>query len=256
MRVKSFKIFVCVVVFGVVLGVSSTAYADSLVVTSFTINNFQFTPATGTAQLTLTGTTASAEAGTTFGQNVQNISNAFPLAEASATVIFASAAATANATPASLSGSTSVSIGGCSCTAFSVSTMTFTGTLVILGAEGLVDVNISALTSQLRQLQTDQSVLLAESEILFDLFVNGAPVFAFQVDLLSPLGPNGFTVVQTSGPMSGTISLPAGVANTISARLSTRSLVVSEIPEPATVVLLVSGLGFISGVVKKRRQKG
>jgi hypothetical protein len=27
----------------------------------------------------------------------------------------------------------------------------------------------------------------------------------------------------------------------------------SEVPEPATVVLLVSGLGFMAGVVRKRR---
>jgi hypothetical protein len=257
MRVKSLEIFVRVLVFGLLLGASSTAYADTLAITSFTINNFQFTPTTGTAQLTLTGTTARAEAMNSFGENVQIISNTFPLAQATATVNFASAIGTANGTTPSLSGSTSASVGACSCSASSFSITTFTGTLVIVGAEGSVDVNISALTSQLRQVQTDQFGVIAESEILFDLLVNGSPVFSFQVDLLSPLsGPNLMTLVQGSGQLAGTIRLQAGVENTISARLLTRSWAVSEVPEPATVVLLISGLGFMTRVLKKRRKAG
>src|SRR5215213_3782855 len=255
MRVNPFKIFVRVLVFGLLLGASSSAYADNLAITSFTINNLQFTPATGTAQFTLTGTTARAGASNSFGQNVENISNTFPLAQAAATVNFASALGTANATTDSLSGSTSANIGGCSCLASSFAITTFAGTLVILGAEGTVDVNISALTAQLRQVQTDQFGVLAESEILFDLFVNGATVFSFQIDLLSPIsGPNGLAMIQLLNEKTGTIRLQAGVENTVSARLLTRSLVVSEVPEPATVVLLVSGLGFMTGVLKKRRK--
>src|SRR5215213_10372027 len=256
MRVNPFKIFVRVLVFGLLLGASSSAYADNLAITSFTINNLQFTPATGTAQFTLTGTTARAGASNSFGQNVENISNTFPLAQAAATVNFASALGTANATTDSLSGSTSANIGGCSCLASSFAITTFAGTLVILGAEGTVDVNISALTSQLRQVQTDQFGVLAESEILFDLFVNAAPVFSFQIDLLSPLnGPNLSAMIQTaSHQMAGTITLQSGVENTVSARLLTRSLAVSEVPEPATVVLLISGLGFMTRVLKKRRK--
>jgi hypothetical protein len=78
----------------------------------------------------------------------------------------------------SMRGSASASVGGCSCSASSFSLATFTGTLVIVGAEGTVDVNLSALTSQLRQVETDQFGLRAQSEILFDLFVNGGPVFS------------------------------------------------------------------------------
>jgi hypothetical protein len=256
MRAKLFKVFVRVLVFGLLLGASSTAYADNLAITSFTINGFQFTPATGTAQFTLTGTTARAAAQNSFGGNVDITSNTFPVAQATATVNFASAAGTANATTPSMSGSASANIGVCSCSASSFSLATFTGTLVIVGAEGTVDVNLSALTSHLRQVQTDQFGLRAQSEILFDLFVNGGPVFSFQVDLLSPIdGPNGLTMIEGSVQMAGTIRLQAGVQNTIFARLSTGSFAASEVPEPATVVLLISGVGFMSGLLKKRRKK-
>lgn len=254
MRVKSLKVFIRVLVFGVFLAASSTAYADNLAITSFTISNLQFTAATGTAQFTLTGTTARALANNTLGESIDNISNTFPVAQATATVNFASAIGTADAATNSMSGSTSAVVGGCSCTAASFALTTFTGTLVIVGAEGMVDVNISALTSQLRHVQTDQFGVRAESEILFDLFVNGSPVFSFQVDLLSPLqGPNLLTLIQGSGQLAGTVRLQSGVQNTIFARLSTGSVAVNEVPEPATVVLLVSSLGFMTGVLKRRK---
>jgi len=238
------------------LGASSPAHADTLAITSLTFGNLQFTPSTGTAQFTLTNTTARAAATNTFGQNIDNISNTFPVAQATATVDFASALAAANANTHSLIGSASASIGACSCSASSFSIATFTGTLVIVGAEGSVNVNISALTSQLRQLQTDQFGVRAQSEILFDLFVDGSPVFSFQIELLHPLsGPNLSAFIQSSDSLrTGTITLQAGVEHTIFARLTTGSFVQSEVPEPATVVLLVSGLGFMTGVLKKRRK--
>jgi hypothetical protein len=62
-------------------------------------------------------------------------------------------------------------------------------------------------------------------------------------------------MIQGSGQLAGTIRLQAGVENTIFARLSTGSFAASEVPEPATVVLLVSGVGFMTGVLKKTRKK-
>jgi|SRR5687767_879161 len=256
MRVNSLKVIIRVLVLGVVLGAASTTYADALVISSLSMSNFQFTPATGTAQFTITSTTSRTSADNTLGENTQNISNAFPIAQSTATVTFASAVGTTNATTNSLSGSTSANVSGCSCSASSFSISTFTGTLVIVGAEGMVDVNISALAEHLRHVELDQFGVFGESEVLFDLFVNGSPVFSFQIDLLSPtVGPNRFLDLPGSHPMSGTVRLQAGVENTIFARLSTRAWAINEVPEPATVALLVSGLGFMTGVLKKRRKK-
>jgi hypothetical protein len=256
MKIKPPRVFVRLLLFGLLLGASTTAYADSLSISSLTISNLQFTPTSGTAQFTPTATTARAAVLDNFIRIIENTSNAFPVAQASANVSFASALATANATTNSLSGSTSATVGACSCTASSFAISTFTGTLVILGGEGSVDVNISALASLLRNNQTDQFGVRAESELLFDLFVNGSPVFTFQIDALSPTsGPNRFLLLQGSQQMAGVVRLQFGVENTIFARLTTGTVAVNEVPEPATVILLVSGLGFMTGVIKKRRKK-
>ena len=254
MTVSSLKVFVRVLVFGLVLGASSAAYADTVAITSVTVSNLQFNPATGTAVFTPTGVSARASASNSLGQTLDNVTNTFPFAQTSAAVPFASAFASANAGDNSLTGITLAMLGGCSCTAASFSISILTGTLVIGAGQGNVDVTISGLLSQIRDVSTDQFGVLAESEVLFDIFVNGVSVFS--VESLIPLsGPNLSALVDGTSQISRTLSLPFGSENTISVRLSPRSLaVVNEVPEPATVVLLISGLGFMTGVLKKRRR--
>lgn len=254
MRVKSLKVFTGVLMFGLLLGASSTAYADGFAITSFSFTNLQFTPSSGTAQFTVTAVSARAEASNPpLTQNI--ISNSFPIAQASAVVNGATAAATANAATHSVSADSTVSIGGCSCAAGSFGLATLTGTLVLSGAEGFVDVNISALQTLLRQVGTDAFGVAAESGTFFDLFVNGSPVFSLQVEALNFVGPNGSALVQGTSQIARTIRLQGGTENTISVRLSTTSLAINEVPEPASVVLLVSGFGFMAGFLKKRRER-
>lgn len=255
MRVKSLKVFIGVLMFGLLLGASSTAHADAISVTSFSFTNLQFTPSAGTAQFTVTDVSARADAGNLpLTQSIT--STTFPIAQANAAVPGATAAATANATTHSLSADTTVSIGGCSCAAGSFGQAILMGTLVLGGATGNVDVNISALQSFLWLVQNDQFGQYAESGLNFDFFVNGAPVFSLQVDALHPVFQNGFGTVSGSGQISRTITLLGGSTNTIVARLSTTSLGINaEVPEPASVLLLVSGLGFMTGVLKKRRNR-
>lgn len=254
MRVKSFTIFVRVLVFGLLLGASSTAYADAVSITSFSFSNLQFTAATGTAQFTVTGTTARADAGINGGTQISNTSNDFPIAQASAAVNGVTATATANAVTRSVSADTTASTGNCNCAVGSFGQGTLTGTLVLSGVEGPVDVNISALQTLLWHVQTDEFGKYAESGLFFDMFVNGVPVFSLQVEALHPIiGPNGNSMVQAAQQISRSITLQGGTENSIVVRLSSTSLGINEVPEPATVVLLVSGLGFMAGVLKKRR---
>jgi len=253
MGITSLRVFVRIVVFGLLLGASSTAYADALSITSFSLNNLQFTAATGTAQFTVTGATARADAGNSFGQSVSNIDNTFPLAGAVANVNFASSNASANATTVSMSGSSSANVSGCSCSAGSAAIMFLSGTLVVTGTEGMVNVDISGLRTLMFHAQTDQFGKYAETAITFDILVNGSVVFSVQIDHLISVGPNGLADVQATSPIAGTITLQSGVENTILIRAAPSSLVINEVPEPATIVLLVSGLGFMTGVLKKRR---
>lgn len=256
MRVKSLKVFVRVLVFGMLLGASSTAYADTIAITSFTVSNLQFNAATGTAVFTATGASARANASNSFGQTVDDVSNGLPFAEALAAAPFASSFASANLPANSVTGITLATAGGCTCSSSSFSISSLTGTLVITGVEGNVDVTISGLVTLLRDIQTDQFGVLAESEVLFDIFVNGISVF--QTESLIPLsGPNLSALVEGSNALSRTITLQGGATNAIEFRLTTGAVAVNavnEVPEPATVVLLVSGLGFMTGVLKKRRR--
>lgn len=252
MRVISLKAFVPVLV--LLLGASSTAYADALSITSFSFSNLQFTAATGTAQFTVTGTNARADAGINGGTQISNISNNFPIAQTSAAVNGVTATATANATTHSVSAATTANTGNCNCAVGSFGQGTLTGTLVLSGVEGPVNVNISALQTLLWQVQTDEFGKYAESGLFFDMFVNGVPVFSLQVEALHPLlGPNQSSMLQASQQISRSITLQGGSTNSITVRLSATSLGINEVPEPATIVLLVSGLGFMAGVLKKSR---
>ena len=254
MRVKSLKVFIRIAVLGLLLGAWSTAHADTVAITSLTISDIQFNAATGTAVFTPTGVSVRADANSSFGQTQNIVTNTLPFAQATAAVPGASTFASANAANNTLTGINLATVGGCSCFASSFAVATLGGTLVIVGAEGSVDVNISALGSILRDLQTDEFGALAQADLVFTLFVNDQRVFSVEVDVFHELdGPNRFVLLEGSFPLSGTIRLESGVENTISARLSSGSAAVSEVPEPATIVLLVSGLGFMTGVLKKRR---
>ena len=255
MRVRSL-IFSGVLMLGLLVSASSTAYADAFSLTSFSFSNLQFTASAGTAQFTLTGASARADAGFNGGTQISNTSNSFPIAQASAALNGVTAAATANAATRSVSADTTASLTDCNCAAGSFGQATLNGTLVLSGVEGPVNVNISALETLLWHVQTDAFGQYAESGLFLDLFVNGTPVFSFQVEALHPVtGPNLSGLASGSSQLSRSITLQGGSTNTILVRLSSTSLVINnEVPEPATMVLLFSGLGVMTGVLKQRRR--
>ena len=256
MRFKSPKVFAGVLMFGLLLCASSTAYADAFALTSFSFNNVQFTPSAGTGQLTWSTALARADVGFFQGVNITNSSTSFPIAQANAVLNGFSASATADATTNSVGGTSSAFLGNCTCQGGASGFAMLTGNLVLSGAEGPVNVNITALREMMWQVQTDVFGRYAESSLLMDVLVNGSIVFSLQVEMLHPLtGPNLHSaqslLVQQ---ISRNITLQGNSTNSIGVRISAGSLVINEVPEPASIVLLVSGLGALTGVLRKRRK--
>jgi hypothetical protein len=253
MTVTTPKVFVPVLLFRLLLGAASTANADAISFISVNVSNIQFNPTAGTATLTLTGASTRAQAGNSLGEDQLLTSNIFPVSQSAVAVTFASASAIANATNVSLSGVAEANVSGCSCSAGSLSQSLLTGTLVILGGEGNVSVTTSALLQGLTHLETDAFGRNVELGWLFDLTVNGVPVFSTDFENTRS-GPSQFASSPFSSQLSRVITLQYGAVNEVSIRLTPSALGINEVPEPASIALLISGLGFMTGVIRKRRK--
>jgi hypothetical protein len=254
MRVKSLHVFVRVLVFGLLLGAWSTAHADTVVITSFN-SSLQFNPATGTAVFTPTGASARAQATNSLGENQDITTNTFPISQATALVTFANASTSVSATNLTANATAFVSVGGCTCTASSFGLGVFTGTLVILGGEGNVNVTVSLIPFATGQVTTDQFGTFGHAEIFYNLLVNGVSVLSQDQMLTDVTGPNQTGGFQLGpGAVSRTFTLQFGAVNTIEFRIGAVAAAneANPVPEPATVGLLVSGLGFMAGALKKR----
>ena len=223
-----------------------------MVITTFNFS-VQVTPTAGTVQFTPTAASARANANNSIGGNQDITSNTFPVAQTAAVVTFASSSATGNATDRTANVNSLVNLGGCTCTASAFAIATFSTTFVIQGGDGNVDVTISPMPFATGQVMTDQFGTFAQAVISWSVFLNDVPVFFTDEMLREIEGPNQTGQFQlTPGLLGRTFSLQYGAPNTMRVIIIAGSAGVN-VPEPATVVLLVSGLGFMTGVLKKRR---
>ena len=249
-------IFARVLMLGLVLCASSTAYADTVAITNFSFITLTFNPATGGAVFTPTAASARAAATNSLGQNQDITTTTFPISQATAVVTFANTTLTSNAAGQTANATSVASVGGCTCIASSFGLGTFTGTLLLVGGEGNVDVTFSLAHFARGEVSTDAFGTFAFAEIAYNVLVDGRGFGLSQDQMLREVtGPNQTGFFQTSGTISRVLSLQFGVPYTIELRMSSGAAVVSEVPEPATAILLVSSLGAMTGVLKKRGKK-
>lgn len=255
MRRKS--IGTCVLLLGLLLGTASSARADALAITSVSVN-VQIVPTSGTIVFSLPefspGTTAFAFAENGFGDESRDESESLTRSEASANVTFASATAVSDFTNLSFNANSNVMLSGCLCSAESVGQTFLLENFMIVGGTGLVNVNFSALLLTMQTLITDQSSLFAASTTLIGLHVSDVRSFSFDDNLR--IGPDDAAAVEIERRISEILTLEFNKEYSLLIIVSGNSRAAqNEIPEPATVVLLVSGLGFMTGFVRKRMAK-
>jgi hypothetical protein len=124
-----------------------------------------------------------------------------------------------------------------------------TGSFRIINGTGNVTVTFSTMLTRLQIAVTNQSGF-AVSKVHFSLNVNGE-VVPFDSTLTVGAG-NNFRVSDTQA-ITKAVMLQFDTDYKFSLELSASSEAQSEVPEPTTMVLLVSGLGGMAGFVKKRR---
>jgi hypothetical protein len=250
-----------VLLLGLLLGVSSSAYADAISTTSLTFSSFQIVPASGTIVFSLPNTQALARATNSLGEeSLQLVNSDSPTAIqlASASVTFASGFA--NADPLNFIGSqnSSAMLSGCTCEAFGVGQTVLQKSFVITGGTGNVDVTFSAVLLTMQTVMTDAFGTFAGSNVLAGIHLGSSSIFPTVFNVIE-IGPNDSRVSNVQQQLSQVLTLQFNQVYRLDISLSANSTVVNqaptEIPEPATAVLLVSGLGFMAGFVKKHRTR-
>jgi len=249
---KSPKLFVQILLVGLLLGVSSTAYADAISVSAVTFSNLQITPATGTVVFTPTASSTVALAGNSLGQTAPVMSNTFPIAQSNTAVTFASSSAVANANTFSASANSLLDLTGCTCIGSSAGQGNLSGTFVITGGEGNVNVNISALFTTMSSVMTDLNGLTAQSQVITTLRIDGVAIF--DVTNIFNVTNNASDQQSRIHQISEAVTLAFNVPHTISIHIHAGSFAEHQVPEPATAVLLVSGLGFGAGFLRRRKK--
>ena len=145
-----------------------------------------------------------------------------------------------------------VIINGCTCSGSALGQFVLSNTFIVTGGTGSVDVTLALTLETIQALPLDQFDFFGSSQVTFELTVDGTTIFSYD-NLISSSTPDSFTLVQLSEVLSRTITLQFDTPHTITLTGTARSAGSAEIPEPATLFLLASGLGFMGGVVKKRR---
>ena len=240
---------------GLLLATSSSAYADTISVTSVSVTNIQLVSSSGTIVLSPpqsgSRTIASGVAVNSFDQEDLDQEENPTLSQASASVTFANANAVSDFTNSLVNANSNVMLSGCLCSAETEGIALIRQSFTIVGGSGNVDVTLSAMMQTMQNLITDQFGLFAASDARITLQISGVESFSF--DSILHVGPNESLALERQRQLSEVLTLQFNQQYTFTVSVIANSRAAqNEIPEPATVVLLVSGLGFMAGFVRKR----
>jgi len=243
----------------VFLIIPSSVYADAVAFTGVGFNNLQINSSAGTLTLGVWQGTAFANAGQNLGgaggfTEVTNTTTSNGgTAIATATVTFATSSAFANAGILSSSVGALADPSNCHCLSGSISRATLSNTFTVTGADGTVDVNISGLFTSTQSLFTNQFGVFADSQVIVSIFVDSFAVFSMEFPHFA-IGTNSMNLLQMSEQLAGAITVQTNVQHGVSITIQANATAQDEIPEPTTAVLLLSGVGFMAGLIKRQRQ--
>lgn len=259
---KSPRTFVQILLLGLLLGTSSSAYADAISITSGSLSNLQIVPTSGTVVFSAQQPSSATRALALVSVNSEVLtseSQSETVSQTSISIGFASAAAASDFPNLSLSANGEIMLSGCVCSSQAEGLAFLSKRFTVVGGSGNVDVNLSGLLATMQTLVTDQFSLSAASTVLVTLQVfnasdlSGVHLFSFHSPL-SIQGPNDSTILEIQRQLSEAFTLQFNTEYALAVSVLANSRAAqNEIPEPASVVLLVSGLGFLAGFVKKRR---
>jgi hypothetical protein len=246
MRRKSLRTFLQILLLGLLLGTTSSAYADAISITSVSLSNLQIVPTAGMIVFTtqLSPAPARAHAVVTDGfDGPSSTSVSQTVAQTSINLGFAGAAAVSDFTNMSFSANSNVMLSGCLCSFEAEGFASLRKSFMIVGGSGNVDVNMSALleTMQMSLHVVDPADLISIHIFSFDSRLSIRP-------------PTNSTLIETERQLSHVVTLQFDKEYILLLLVNANSRAgQNEIAEPASVVLLVSGLGFMAGFVKKWR---
>ncbi len=255
----TYKCIRILLLLGLFLSASQSTYADALAISTLNLGNLQITPTTGFVQFAGSWQAdAFAQASNSLGElDVNFDSNTGGTATANAVVTFASAQGMANASGLVIACAANVNIPGClPRSASSIGRGSLANSFTITGGTGAVDVNISAMLDGMQHVLTDICGELAESEVIFTLEVAdsfGNTVFSLSFNSLLTIGRSAEIQSMISQAVANTAHLQFDTEYSIFIETDTESRgITSPVPEPSTMVLLLSGLSLIAGFVRKR----
>lgn len=254
MRTKCIRTFALSLLLGLIFSASQSTYADALSISELTFSNLQITPTTGSVQITSPWLVMTfAEARNSLG-DVVDMGGA---ARSDAAATFASGHGFVSASGLLIECSTDVNIPGCSPReASSIGRGDLFNSFKITGGTGAVDVNVSAMLDGLQHVRTDSCGELARSEVIFSLDIAdqfGNVVFSVFFQSLLTIGRNSEMQRLIAETVGNTAHLQFDTPYTILIEADTESRgITSPVPEPSTLVLMLSGLGLVRGFLRKK----